>query len=272
MQRAPLPFAFARDNQVALDASVVLIGPEATANGLREARRRAGAPLTPSPLSEGDFQAALARLYDDAGRKSDDPDVAFIGLTFARGLRSILRQDPDVILVGEIRDAETALVASEAALTGHLVFSSRHANNALSVVVRLRELGVNNYLISSTLRGVVVQRLVRRLCPLCRTSHPPTEAEARVFTDLGLAAPPLLAHPKGCADCEGTGFDGRIGVFDILEIDDTLREAIDTGAPEARMRALTRRKGSALFAAALARVATGETALDEVRRAIGESA
>ena len=482
MQRAPLPFAFARDNQVALDGAVLLIGPEATANGLREARRRAGAPVIPTPLSESDFQGALARLYEDTGNKTDDPDVAFdledpdrpgttrdlledateapvirlvnqllrqavradasdlhlephedglrarmrvdgtmqtmfdrrdvparrvvsrlkvmarldiaetrlpqdgrialrlggraidlrlstlpghygervvmrlldrttglmaldrlglaadqaallqrlaglpngiilatgptgsgkttslysllrladraerniltvedpveydlpgvsqtqvnadIGLTFARGLRSILRQDPDVILVGEIRDGETALVASEAALTGHLVFSSLHANNALSAVVRLRELGVDNYLISATLRGVLAQRLVRRLCTECRTTQPPTGAEARVFTDHGLAAPAMLSHPQGCPTCEGTGFDGRIGVFDILEIDDTLREAIDAGAPEARMRAITGRKGSALFAAALARVATGETALDEVRRVIGESA
>ena len=195
-----------------------------------------------------------------------------IGLTFARGLRSILRQDPDVILVGEIRDGETALVASEAALTGHLVFSSLHTNNALSAVVRLRELGVDNYLISATLRGVVAQRLVRRLCPACRIAHPPTDPEARVFTDLGLVPPAALARPRGCPACEGTGYDGRIGVFDILEIDDPLREAIDAGASETRMRGLPGRRDSTLFKAALARVAAGETALEEVRRVIGEGA
>ncbi|MCC5986050.1 MAG: type II/IV secretion system protein [Pararhodobacter sp.] len=192
-----------------------------------------------------------------------------IGLTFARGLRSILRQDPDVILVGEIRDSETALVAAEAALTGHLVFSSLHANNVLSAVVRLRELGLEAYLISATLRGVVAQRLVRRLCRKCRQMQPADDATRALFAAQGLDAPESIGQGRGCPACEGTGFSGRVGVFDILEVDDALRAAIDEGATESAMRAASGREEATLFRAGLEQVARGETTLDELRRVIG---
>lgn len=200
---------------------------------------------------------------------SQTPVNPEIGLTFARGLRSILRQDPDVILVGEIRDGETAQVASEAALTGHLVFSSLHANTALSAIVRLRELGVEGYLIAATLRGVIAQRLVRRLCPVCARTAPPTEAEAAAFAAQGLPVPPQLRHAAGCASCDGSGYSGRIGIFDILEIDDAIRAAIDSDASELRLREAAGPRPS-LLALALARVASGETSLSEVRRVMGE--
>lgn len=201
---------------------------------------------------------------------SQTPVNPDIGLTFARGLRSILRQDPDVILVGEIRDGETAQVACEAALTGHLVFSSLHANTALSAVVRLRELGVEGYLIAATLRGVVAQRLVRQLCPDCARPAPPTPAEAALFTAQGLPVPGTLAHPVGCDACDGAGFNGRIGVFDILEIDEALRGVIDSDASEARLRAAAGPRPS-LMASALALAAGGRTSLAEVRRVLGEA-
>ena len=194
-----------------------------------------------------------------------------IGLSFAKGLRSILRQDPDVILVGEVRDSETALIACEAALTGHLVFSSLHANNSLAAVVRLRELGVDDYLVSSTLRGVISQRLVRRLCRACREEVRPGEAESSLFARHCIETPARLFAPRGCAACEGSGFAGRTGVFDILEIDDSLRHAIDSRASEVRMRELTGRPLAPLFAAGLHRAAAGETSLDEVWRVIGEA-
>lgn len=200
---------------------------------------------------------------------SQTPVNPEIGLTFARGLRSILRQDPDVILVGEIRDGETAQVAAEAALTGHLVFSSLHANTALSAVVRLRELGVEPYLIAATLRGVIAQRLLRRLCPHCARADAPTAAEVALFAAQGLAAPEVLRHPVGCAHCDTTGYSGRIGIFDILEIDDALRAVIDSDASEVALRRATGPRRS-LLAAALERVTTGETALAEVRRVLGE--
>ena len=201
---------------------------------------------------------------------SQTPVNPDIGLTFARGLRSILRQDPDVILVGEIRDGETAQVASEAALTGHLVFSSLHANTALSAIVRLRELGVEGYLIAATLRGVIAQRLVRRLCPHCARTAPQSDIEAAPFAAHGLPRPAETAHATGCEACDNTGYSGRLGVFDILEIDEALKAAIDTDASELRLRQAAGERPS-LMAAALMRVAAGETTLAEVRRVMGDT-
>ena len=203
-----------------------------------------------------------------------------IGMTFARGLRSVLRQDPDVILVGEIRDSETAQVAGEAALTGHLVFSSVHANSPLATVVRLRELGVENYLVSATLRGVIAQRLLRRLCPDCARAAPPTAEEAACFTREGLPVPEKIRHAPPpddappCKTCNGIGYSGRVGVFDLLEITDTLREGIEAGESEYRLRArLTRDNPEAargLYHLALHKVAEGRTSLAELARVIGD--
>jgi general secretion pathway protein E len=197
---------------------------------------------------------------------------AEIGLSFARGLRSLLRQDPDVLLVGEIRDGETAQVALEAALTGHLVFSSLHTNTALTALVRLRELGVEPYLIAATLRGVVAQRLVRRVCPVCVQHAAPGRDAAARFVEAGLAVPDLVPQAIGCPSCEGTGHAGRIGLFDILEVTEPLREAIEAGAGETALRAASGRTAPGLMAAGLPRVAAGETTLDEVVRVLGEGA
>ncbi|MFN7003511.1 MAG: GspE/PulE family protein [Roseinatronobacter sp.] len=207
-----------------------------------------------------------------------------IGMTFARGLRSVLRQDPDVILVGEIRDAETAKVAAEAALTGHLVFSSVHANNPLATVVRLRELGVENYLVSATLRGVIAQRLLRRLCPHCAIASPPDARERALFDAQGLPAPETLYHAPGehpsdpartpCEHCAGTGYSGRVGVFDIIEITDTLREGIDAGESEYQLRNRLRAENpdaaAGLYRLGLSKVATGASSLAELFRVIGQ--
>lgn len=201
---------------------------------------------------------------------SQTPVNPDIGLTFARGLRSILRQDPDVILVGEIRDGETAQVAAEAALTGHLVFSSLHANSTLAAIVRLRELGVEGYLIAATLRGVIAQRLVRRLCGDCARQAPPDPETVAAFEALAMPVPDQTSHAQGCPACDQTGYAGRVGVFDILEIDDALRHAIDTDASEVALRATVGERPS-LKARALARVASGETSMAEVRRVLGET-
>ena len=148
---------------------------------------------------------------------------AEIGMSFAAGLRATLRQDPDVILVGEIRDTETASVAAQAALTGHLVFSSLHANSSIGAVVRLRDLGLDDFLISATLRGVIAQRLLRRLCPDCATSAPPTPAEAAHFSRHDMAVPDSIFVATGCASCNGSGYAGRVGIFEMTEVDDRLR-------------------------------------------------
>ena len=151
-----------------------------------------------------------------------------IGLTFANGLRSIVRQDPDVIMVGEIRDAETAEIAVQAALTGHLVFSTLHTNDAAGAISRLLEMGVQDYLLSSSLLGVLAQRLVRRLCPNCRKQVPFTGCERR---DAGTRICKMATVAKtvyeavGCEACSGTGYLGRVGIFELLPVtSDTLQD------------------------------------------------
>ncbi|WP_245306344.1 GspE/PulE family protein [Roseovarius aestuariivivens] len=197
---------------------------------------------------------------------------AEIGMTFAAGLRATLRQDPDVILVGEIRDAETASVAAQAALTGHLVFSSLHANGSMGAVVRLRDLGLDNFLIAATLRGVVAQRLLRRLCPQCRAPRKPTEVEAKHFTRHGLDAPDHVHDAKGCAACNEVGYAGRLGIFEMVEVGDRLREAIDRGASEGELKSLAVKDAETLIGQGLGAVALGETSLQEALRVVGDVA
>jgi general secretion pathway protein E len=152
-----------------------------------------------------------------------------IGLTFASALRSFVRQDPDVIMVGEVRDSETAHVAVHAALTGHLVLTTLHTETAAAAVPRLLDLGIEGYLLRSTLRAVIAQRLVRQLCDRCKSSKELTEAEfaedPRLAT-LGFRAGQIVHRPSGCERCGGTGYRGRLGVFEVLELDGSLRELI----------------------------------------------
>ncbi len=196
---------------------------------------------------------------------------AEIGMTFAAGLRATLRQDPDVILVGEIRDGETARTAAQAALTGHLVFSTLHANGSVASIVRLRDLGLDDFLISSTLRGVIAQRLVRRLCRACRTNAPITDEAGNMFDANGLHPPDLLWTATGCDVCTDTGYSGRVGVFEIATITEQVREAIDRGATEAQLKELAVPDEGTLLAQALALAGDGDTSLSEVTRVIGDS-
>ena len=152
-----------------------------------------------------------------------------VGLTFAAGLRAILRQDPDVVMVGEIRDRETAEIAVQASLTGHLVLSTVHTNDALGAITRMRDMKVEPFLLASTLRAVIAQRLVRRLCPECRRAEP---ASASVAALLGIEPGTIVYEPVGCPQCNGTGFKGRIGVFEAIRIDETIRRLINDGADE----------------------------------------
>jgi len=209
--------------------------------------------------------------YDLAGISQSQIN-AEIGMTFAAGLRATLRQDPDVILVGEIRDSETSSVAAQAALTGHLVFSSLHANGSVGAVVRLRDLGLDNFLIAATLRGVIAQRLLRRLCPECRDPHTPTAAEAAHFTRHALDVPTRVYAACGCAACNETGYAGRVGIFEMVEVGETLREAIDRGATETEMKALALDEAETLIGQGLAEVAAGRTSLAEALRVVGDVA
>ncbi|MBX3155949.1 MAG: type II/IV secretion system protein [Deltaproteobacteria bacterium] len=165
------------------------------------------------------------------------------GLTFAGALRSILRQDPDVILVGEIRDQETGVLAAEAALTGHLVLSSLHTNDALGSITRLLELGVEPYLVAPSLLGVVAQRLVRTACKACRELRAPDPADLQM---LGLPSVPPgteVAHARGCPACHGSGYSGRVAVREVLTVDDELRMLITRGAPLDELRQAALAKG-----------------------------
>ncbi len=194
-----------------------------------------------------------------------------IGMTFAAGLRAALRQDPDIILVGEIRDKETASIAAQASLTGHLVFSSLHANGSVGAVVRLRDPGLDDFLIAATLRGVIAQRLLRKLCLACRQGTAPDPETARHFTAAGLRVPDLHHVARGCDACNGTGHAGRVGVFEILEVSETLRAAIDAGQSETGMKRVALPPEQTPFGPALHQVAAGRTSLAEALRVVGDA-
>ena len=188
-----------------------------------------------------------------------------VGLTFAAGLRAILRQDPDVVMVGEIRDIETAEIAVQSSLTGHLVLSTVHTNSAIAAVTRLRDMGVEPFLLSSTLRGVLAQRLVRRLCKSCREPYTPADFEAR---SLGLAPSDDLKfyHAKGCMACGNSGYEGRAGVFELVVIDQSLRRMIHDNASEHQMEDYAFAQSESLFANGVRHVLNGVTTAEEVLR------
>ncbi len=189
-----------------------------------------------------------------------------IGMTFARALRSILRQDPDVVMVGEIRDEPTARVAIQAALTGHLVMSTLHTNNAPGAFVRLSDMGIESYLLASAFNGVVAQRLARTICPQCRTSYYPSEA---VLRDAGWADEPdrVCYKGEGCKHCHDSGYRGRLGIFEIIEVSDEVRTAIHSLTDESGLIQVVRRHGwRPLREEGLQLVIDGRSTLEEVLR------
>lgn len=190
---------------------------------------------------------------------------AKVGMTFAAGLRAILRQDPDIVMVGEIRDVETAQIAVQASLTGHLVLSTVHTNSAVAAIARLRDMGVESYLLASTLSAIVAQRLVRRLCPHCREAYQPDDAELELL-GLESGADVTLYRPKGCDHCKQLGYEGRTGVYEIVVIDEGMRSLIHDDARESEMaeHAFADRKTLSEHGKALA--LAGETSLPEVLR------
>jgi general secretion pathway protein E len=194
-----------------------------------------------------------------------------IGLTFAAGLRHIVRQDPDIIMIGEIRDLETAEIAMRAALTGHLVFSTLHTNDAPSAVTRLTDMGVEHYLVSSSLVAVLAQRLVRVLCDECK--QPYTADGAQLRRDGWDCAPGLLTlyHAGGCARCGQAGFLGRVGIFEFMELDEGIKRAIVARADASTLRNAARERGMlSLREDGWLKVAAGQTTLEEVLRVTQE--
>ncbi|SEI67291.1 general secretion pathway protein E [Allopseudospirillum japonicum] len=187
---------------------------------------------------------------------------AQVGLTFAAGLRSILRQDPDVIMVGEIRDRETAAIAVESALTGHMVLSTLHTNDAAGAVARLLEMEIDPFLLAATLRGVLAQRLLRRLCSACCTWSPMTPVQAQLLGWQDTL--PEIAHAQGCEHCFGSGYHGRIGVYELLPVDTSLAGLISQQADTLQIKAHARQQGmQSLNQAALALVLEGKTSVEE---------
>lgn len=189
-----------------------------------------------------------------------------IGLNFARVLRAFLRQDPDRIMVGETRDIETAQIAIQASLTGHLVFTTLHTNDAPGAVARLIDMGVEPFLISSTLEGILAQRLVRKICPGCKTPYEPTEA---ILQQIGLAAHEIgdktFYYGRGCDECNNTGYKGRKGIYELLDITEPIRELISQRAPSIVIRQKAIELGmTTLRADGLRSIFDGETTIEEV--------
>ncbi len=245
-------------------------------------RRPHGIVLVTGPTGSGKtttLYAALERLNDNRRNimTVEDPIEYYLDgigqtqvntkveMSFARGLRAILRQDPDVVMVGEIRDLETAEIAVQASLTGHLVFSTLHTNSAVGAVTRLRDMGVEPFLLSSSLIGVLAQRLVRVLCSDCREAYVASSADCELM-GLDSENPPTLYRPTGCSECNHLGYRGRTGIYELIELDDDMRAAIHDGAGEQELEALARRHSPGIRQDGWRRVLAGATSVEEVLR------
>jgi general secretion pathway protein E len=191
-----------------------------------------------------------------------------VGLTFASALRSILRHDPDIIMVGEMRDRETAEIAIQAALTGHVVFSTLHTNDAASGVARMVDMGVEPYLVSATVLGILAQRLVRMVCEGCAIESPPGPETLAEFGRPPVDVPrPRFRRGTGCAACGGSGYRGRTGIYELMQVNDEIRARVLAGSPVAELRALAQQQGLvSLRAAGWAKACAGVTTVDEVLR------
>ena len=189
-----------------------------------------------------------------------------VDMTFARGLRAILRQDPDVVMIGEIRDIETAQIAVQASLTGHLVMSTLHTNTAAGAITRLEDMGVEPFLLSSSLLAVLSQRLVRTLCPNCKHEHHPTAEEARILGLDSNNTDTTIFSPVGCVQCNHTGYRGRTGIHELLVVDETIREMVHNGQGEQAIEKYLRQSTPSIRDDGCRKVLLGQTALEEVLR------
>jgi len=193
-----------------------------------------------------------------------------VGMTFAAGLRAILRQDPEIVMVGEIRDVETAQIAVQASLTGHLVLSTVHTNSAAAAVTRLRDMGVEPFLLASTMTAVMAQRLVRRLCERCKEPYQP-DASERGLLGLSASEPVTLYRRKGCAQCGEQGYEGRLGIYELIVVDDEIRRLVHDDAREQDIERAAFRKGDALLENGVRHALAGLTTSEEVLRTCRQS-
>ena len=192
-----------------------------------------------------------------------------VNMTFARGLRAILRQDPDIVMVGEIRDLETAEIAVQASLTGHLVLSTLHTNSAIGAVARLRDMGIEPFLLASSLVGLIAQRLVRLLCPHCKKPHTATEKELQRL-ELPVDKKVTIYTPVGCDHCQQLGYVGRKGIYELITLDDELRKMIHDDKAEHEMLSYARQTVPSMRDYGFRRVLDGETTIEEVIRVTSE--
>jgi general secretion pathway protein E len=189
-----------------------------------------------------------------------------VEMTFARGLRAVLRQDPDVVMVGEIRDLETAEIAVQASLTGHLVLSTLHTNTAIGAITRLKDMGIEPFLLSSSLVAVMSQRLVRLLCNDCKEEAEPNPAEREQLQLKAQDGPVHIHHAKGCERCKYTGYRGRTGIYELIEIDDAMRQMIYENANEQDILKVARQDYPGIESDGRRRILAGETSIEEVMR------
>ncbi|MBT3427186.1 MAG: type II secretion system ATPase GspE [Gammaproteobacteria bacterium] len=245
-------------------------------------QRPHGIILVTGPTGSGKSTSLYAGLYqlNDASRNIltvEDPieyDVEGVGqtqvnlkanMTFAKGLRAILRQDPDVVMVGEIRDYETADIAVQASLTGHLVLSTLHTNTAIGAITRLANMGVQPYLLSNSVAGLIAQRLVRVLCKHCKQAYQADDYE-KDFLKLSRRKSQTLYRAEGCEECASEGYRGRMGIYEVIIIDDDISRMIHSGASEQEMEAQARKKTSGIRTDGRLKVLSGETTIDEILR------
>lgn len=186
-----------------------------------------------------------------------------VDMTFARGLRAILRQDPDIVMIGEIRDRETAAIAVQASLTGHLLLSTLHTNTAIGAVMRLQDLGIEPFLLSSSLEALMAQRLVRKLCNDCKESHEASDAECE---RIGVPSRSVIYRAIGCAKCHDTGYRGRTGIYELIPVDDVLRQLIHEGAGERAMLDHARQYSHSIDEDGRSKVLAGITSVEELLR------
>jgi type II secretory ATPase GspE/PulE/Tfp pilus assembly ATPase PilB-like protein len=255
---------------------------------LRAIRQPFGAVITCGPTGSGKtttLYAALAALNEETRSIAtiEDPveyqlpgvnqiEVhAKIDLTFARGLRTILRSDPEVILVGEVRDEETAKTAVQAAMTGHLVLTTLHTNDAASSISRLKALGVDPQLLPAAINCIVAQRLARRLCTYCRAPYTATPDEVQEAGVLQTGEPPTLYHAVGCLQCEGTGYRGRVALYEVMPMRGLGRLLVEGSADEIAAAAVAQGMRT-LREDGIRHALSGVTTLDEVRRITGDGA
>jgi general secretion pathway protein E len=269
-------------DEARLDLDALGMPGETTARLKQALQRPNGVILVTGPTGSGKtttLYAALTLLNDPSrniltvedpveyaidgiGQTQINPKV---GMTFATGLRAILRQDPDIVMVGEIRDVETAEIAIQAALTGHLVLSTVHTNSAVGAVTRLRDMGAEPFLLSSTIAAVLAQRLVRRLCPSCKESYAPDDSERAL---VGADERALFYRPVGCGRCANSGFEGRIGVYELIVTDERLRTLIHDDAGEQEIAAHAFRRAETLAQCGFNHVLAGVTSLEEALRVV----